>query len=311
MSRDAALLFAAQLYYKLTGFVFTVVLARLVAPAALGTYFFVTALAATFVTVGSLGMSPLIMRRVARDEAGAPRQVAGALALRGALLPVFVGVVVGVGQLSRAGEVWLCVAAALIVGLEDVYFTFSSLFLGLGRARWIVAIGVPLQTAFTVAAPLVLWWWSGGGLWALVAVQLGRSLLLVAAAWAVAAWKVGGGAPRWVRGYADGALPFAATGLVTSLAEQVEAVVLGLLAATDAALALFLLAGRAIGAASFVPTVAASVLAPRVAAAGLEETRAAVRRTFGLVLACAVAGAAVLVAVPGVVCGVLFGPLGA
>jgi O-antigen/teichoic acid export membrane protein len=100
MARMSASFLGSDLARAAIGFVTSLVIGRGLGPGEFGRWIFFTAWASTLTVAFDLGLSALVTRDAARDEAGAGRLVAGALAVRGAVFAP-------AGAFVYAGASWI------------------------------------------------------------------------------------------------------------------------------------------------------------------------------------------------------------
>ena len=305
--RASALLGGAQIWYKITAFAVFAVAARVVPAGELGELFTAMAFSGVFAVAVGLGMPTLVMRRVARAPETAGDELAGLVGLRLATLVPFIALI-GVAGAFLRGELWpLWAAAALIVAGEDAYTSVGAVFLGLSRPRVNVAIGVGVQTVFAAVAVAAMV--ATGAVEGLVGAQAARVAALMAVAWWVARRLLGAPAPRLRRAVLVGAAPFAVAAGLRGIAEQADAVVVGMLASPEE-MACYQLALRTLAATTFAPYAVAAAVVPAVGRAGLAAPRVVWGATAGLVGLGALAALPLILA-PDLVGRLLFGELGA
>ncbi len=141
-----------------------VVLARLLEARGFGVYSFAFAFAEMFAVLTDLGLHPILVREIARDRAGAPRLLGGALVLKAFLAAGswLAACAVAVWTVPAGEPRWSALAASLIL---FVSFRVASL-------RWVFE--APFEAGLRMAAPASIG----------VASELFSAACLLAAAWA-------------------------------------------------------------------------------------------------------------------------------
>jgi O-antigen/teichoic acid export membrane protein len=226
--RDMGLALFSQLFYKLVGYVVLVVLARHLAKDLMGEFFF----AATLAMLTELGLNTLLVRETARSPSDGLRRASQVLSIRLPLLGLYLAALVGGALLVEPSFAPVLALTALYVGLDDLYLTFGSLFVGLKRIAWTVAAGVGSKLLLAVLVVVAVR--GGGGLLTVLGCYVVASVVLVATAWGIALRRVGPVRPIWdpglVRRLVPASLPFLWLTLLSLLHFNVDTVMLGLLA---------------------------------------------------------------------------------
>ena len=304
--RDTVMLLAAQSFYRLSGFVLVMVLARSLSAAEIGAFVFAMAFAESFVAIANFGMNSVVSRQIAADNTSAAQRFAALLGLRTVSGIVYVAAVMGASAFTPAR--WeLMLAATGIALTEDLYFSFGSLFLALRKAVYNVTVGMIVQTTFVVAFLIVML--TRPSLWALVAVNAFRAVTLVA----VSGWLTRSRLFRikvaWDSGSIRLAVPFVMMAAVNALRDQIGAVMLGVLSNYDQ-VAHYNLVMRVATASLAVPTAICAVLAPLIVAHGLNnDNRRRIRIGITGTLASAFALSALILFLSEPLSRLLYGPL--
>ena len=283
--RDTLLLLAAQSFYRLSGFVLVMVLARSLPAPEIGAFVFAMAFAESFVAIANFGMNSVMSRQVAADNASAPQRFAAVLGLRGVSGVVYVAVVMMAAAFTSAR--WqLMLAATAIALVEDLYYSFGSLFLALRKAVYNVTVGMIVQTTFVAGFLIVMM--TRPSLWALVLVNAFRAIALVAVSVWLTQSRLFKLKVSWDSATMRLAIPFVMMAAVTALRDQIGAVMLGVLSSYDQ-VAHYNLVMRVSTASLAVPTAICAVLAPLLVAEGVSaqnrgRIRIAVTATIGAAL---------------------------
>jgi O-antigen/teichoic acid export membrane protein len=265
--RDTVMLLAAQSFYRLSGFVLVMVLARSLTAAEIGAFVFAMAFAESFVAIANFGMNSVVSRQIAADNASAAERFAALLGLRAVSGIVYVAAVMGASAFTSAR--WqLMLAATAIAFTEDLYFSFGSLFLALRKAVYNVTVGMIVQTTFVAAFLVVMI--TRPSLWALVAVNAFRALALVAVSVGLTRSRLFKLKVAWDSASIRLAIPFVMMAAINALRDQIGAVMLGVLSNYDQ-VAHYNLVMRVATASLAVPTAICAVLAPLLVAHGLNH----------------------------------------
>lgn len=107
IAQNAAWLFVATTGQKLIAFIAFTIAARLVGPFVTGEYFYAVAVTSTFVIIGDLGMTPVLIRAIASGEKEGKKLLGAALRAKAILIPIAI--------LSALTFVWVSGASAAIL----------------------------------------------------------------------------------------------------------------------------------------------------------------------------------------------------
>ena len=304
--RDTVMLLAAQSFYRLSGFVLVMVLARSLSAAEIGAFVFAMAFAESFVAIANFGMNSVVSRQIAADNTSAARRFAALLGLRGVSGIVYVAAVMGAAAFTPAR--WpLMLAATAIALTEDLYFSFGSLFLALRKAVYNVTVGMIVQTTFVVAFLVVML--TRPSLWALVAVNAFRAVALVTASVWLTRSRLFKLRISWDSASIRLAIPFVLMAAINALRDQIGAVMLGVLSNYDQ-VAHYNLVMRVATASLAVPTAICAVLAPLLVAHGLNsDNRRRIRIGVTGTLASALSLSVLILLLSDPLSRLLYGPL--
>lgn len=302
----------SQLFYKLAGYVVLVVLARHLAKDRMGEFFFAATVAMSLAMLTELGLNTMLVRDTARSPGEGARRLSEVLSIRLPLLGLYLALLGGGALLVDPSFAPVLALTALYVGLDDLYLSFGSLFVGLKRIAWNVTAGIASKVLLVVLVVGALQW--GGGLLAVLAGYVVASAALVGIAWGIAARKVGPVRPSWNPGLArrlvPSSLPFLWLSLLTLLHFNVDTVMLGPLAGFESVANYqvgFRLLEATLAVLRPVSVVFFPVCAELAGADRWDELRELARRMLLLAGGTAAAGAAVVLAGAGILLTTLFG----
>ena len=180
--RDTIIMLTAQSFYRLSGFVIVMVLARSLPASTIGEFVFAMAFAESFVAISNFGLNSVMSRSVAADPASASARFASVLGFRLVSGLIYLTIVMLAAVVFTSAPWVLMLAATLIVLVEDSYYSFGSLFLALRKAVYNVTLGVTVQALFI--AIFLFGMYLRPSLSLLVAVNGFRVVaLLIGAAW--------------------------------------------------------------------------------------------------------------------------------
>lgn len=298
---------AAHSFYRLSGFVLVMVLARTLPPAEIGTFAFAMAFAESFVALANFGMHSVMSRQVAADNSSAEQRFAVTLGFRAVSGIAYVLVVMSVALAFTSASWEIMLAASLIALAEDTYYSVGAMFLALRKAVYNVTIGVTVQTVFI--GLFLLGMKLQPSLWMLIAANAFRALALVAISLWVTRVKLFKLRLSWDNATIRIALPFVMMAVVTSLRDQIGAVMLGILSNYDA-VAYYNLVMRVSTASLAVPTAVCAVLSPLIVAHGLDaQNRRRLAMSAGLILGAALVGSLLVATISLPLAKILYGPL--
>lgn len=298
---------AAHSFYRLSGFVLVMVLARSLPPAEIGAFAFAMAFAESFVALANFGMHSVMSRQVAADHSSAEQRFAVILGFRAVSGIAYVLVVMSVTLAFTSASWEIMLAASLIALAEDTYYSVGAMFLALRKAVYNVTIGVSVQTVFI--GLFLLGMKLQPSLWMLIAANAFRASALVAISLWVTRVKLFRLRLSWDNSTIRIALPFVMMAVVTSLRDQIGAVMLGILSSYDA-VAYYNLVMRVSTASLAVPTAVCAVLSPLIVAHGLDaQNRRRMAMSASLILGTALIGSLLAATISFPLAKVLYGPL--
>jgi O-antigen/teichoic acid export membrane protein len=298
---------AAQSFYRLSGFVIVMVLARSLPAATIGAFVFAMAFAESFVAISNFGLNSVMSRKVAEDPASASARFGAIIGFRLVSGLIYITIVMFAAVLFTPASWTLMLAATLIVLAEDTYYSFGSLFLALRKAVYNVTLGVTVQVVFI--AIFLAGMYLRPSLSLLVAVNAFRvAALLIGAVW-LTQRKLFPLSMSWDSLAVRAALPFVGMAVVNALRDQIGAVMLGLLSSYDA-VAYYNLVSRVHVASLAIPTAVAAVLSPLIVAHGLDpQNRKRLLTATMSILGAALIGSLTVTLFPDRIAGIMYGPL--
>ena len=264
--RDTVAIFTAQTFYRLSGFILLIVLARRLGATEIGTFFFAIAFAESFIVISHFGTSSIMSRRVASAPAEASAHFAPLLGFRMISAPLYLMLVIAAAALFTSAPLWLAASAAVITLLEDLYFSFGALFLALRKAVYNVTLGISIHTAYIIVflAGMTV----APSLGMLVGVTMFRAACLIAAGSWLTRTRLFPIAVRIDWEVVRAGIPFVMIAALHVLRDQIGTLILGTMS-TYAAVAHFNLAWRLVASSYFVPTAICAVIVPLITAHGL------------------------------------------
>jgi O-antigen/teichoic acid export membrane protein len=306
--RDTVAIFTAQTFYRLSGFILLIVLSRRLGATDIGRFFFAVASAESLIVLSHFGTTSIMSRRVASSPAEASTHFAPLLGFRLLSAPVYLITVIGAAAVFTSAPLWLAASTALITLLEDLYFSFGSLFLALRKALYNVTLGISIHTAYIIA--FLVGMSLAPSLHMLVAVTMFRAGCLLAAGVWVTRRRLFPIAVRLDWAVVRAGIPFVMIAALHVLRDQIGTLILGTMS-SYAAVAHFNLAWRLVASSYFVPTAICAVIVPIITAHGLTDSnRRLIRRAAAGVTGAGVSGASVAFFFALPLAGFMYGPLG-
>lgn len=274
LTRNTAYLTAAFVVQKVLSSVYYFVYANLVGPAAAGAYLYAFSIASLASILIDLGLSPILIREVAKNPSAAPRYLRAVLRLKLVTAVITIGVValmsLVVVRSPLQGQL-LTFAVAFVV-LESLSLTAYGVLRGLQRLRP-EAIGTTLAQLVPLGVGGLGLWLFGQPLWlgiALVASGLTNAWFALRAVRRI----IGPTVPASDRSFPWSArtiMPFAISGVLQRIYAYVDVILVGLLAST-VAVGLYSAAFRVAYALQFLPIAFNTSLYPALSRAAHEAS---------------------------------------
>jgi O-antigen/teichoic acid export membrane protein len=231
VARNTVFLFAAQITLRLLGFVPVILLANYLGVEGYGLYNFAIAFATLFLPLCDLGIETLIVREIATHPESREEKGRNALGMKLVLAVATFGLIAAVALVegSHREHLEILLLAGAVTILRAVPTTLSTLFRAAQRME-LEAILVVTQRVFEILAALITVL-AGLELTTLMILLCGAGLLSTAFA-AVLARRNGfpirpAFSPAAAVSLIRGGLPFALTGLATTLYMQIGTVIIG------------------------------------------------------------------------------------
>ncbi|MGD8718293.1 MAG: flippase [Candidatus Zixiibacteriota bacterium] len=232
LSRNYISLALARFTAKLISFVAAVVIARHLGADDFGVFTFSFAVATLVIVIFQAGMTPLVVREIARRREDAPRYLTVSLVVRAAGAMVIVAVAMGVYLITGSDAALGAALAAAALGFSGILASFTDVFQGFERMEFVALVLVfnnLCTLAFVIIAVSV-----GAGVMPVIGLYAAANVLsvLFAAIVCFAKFARPTGRVAWadVRGFIRQAVPFSLSALVASLYWRSDAVLLKMLA---------------------------------------------------------------------------------
>ena len=192
---DLLLSFSSQFFYKAVGYVILAVLARYLAKEEFGGFLFAASFAGVAVLFTEFGSGNYLVRAVATDRTRALEHFGAILSTRLPLLVAYIAVVNGIAAMVKPQLLTVIVITSIYIGLKDLYASFSSLFVGLKRVRYTVAVYGTGQVVLLASVLLVVL--RNGGLTGILGAYVVWTVVLVGLASTTARLRIGRIRLRW------------------------------------------------------------------------------------------------------------------
>lgn len=133
VAKNAAFLTLASVGQKAIALVYFLFVARIMMPEKTGEYFLALSITVIFTVVADLGVTPVVIREIAKDPLGAKQMLSRALALKipllffASALSIFTGAALGYDQSLRA----LIALACIVLSLDALHLLFYGVLRGL------------------------------------------------------------------------------------------------------------------------------------------------------------------------------------
>ncbi|MBI4438061.1 flippase [Candidatus Uhrbacteria bacterium] len=284
ITQNTAFLTLASVGQKIIAFVYFLFLARVMMPEATGEYFLAVSITVVFTVVADLGVTPIVIREVAKAPERAPALLSQALALK---IPMLIlaslfAIATGMALGYNARLVMLIALACIVLSLDAMHLLLYGVLRGFQVLRY-ESLGVFLgQGTTALLGGLVLW--LSPSLPLLIAALMAGSAINVAVAGSMVVRRLGARAlvPTLRRTDAGAllraAMPFALAALFVKLYSYVDSILISKFLDT-AAVGMYALAYKFTYAFQFLPLAFTAALYPGMSAV-VERDVHALERIF-------------------------------
>jgi len=232
LSRNYLSLALARFTAKVISFVAAVVIARHLGAGDFGVFTFSFAATTLAIVIFQGGLTPLVIREVARDRAAASRYLTMSLLVRAGGALLVVGGAGAVYALTHSPAALAAACAALALGFGTLLASFTDVFQGFERMEFVALVLV--FNNFVTLGLVVVATLAGANVFHFLALYAAANVLSLAFAAAVCAAKFARPAGRleWreLKEFVKLAVPFSLSALVASLYWRSDAVLLKALA---------------------------------------------------------------------------------
>ncbi|HEX9054529.1 MAG TPA: glycosyltransferase [Gemmatimonadales bacterium] len=275
----------SQLFYKLTGYITLALLTRYLAKPEMGQFFFAATLAGTAVLFTELGTHRALVRAAASDPARALDAVSEVVSFRLPLFAIYFVLINAFTWVTRPELLPVMVLTSVYVGLEELYLSFGSLFVGIQRLLHNALAGFCCRLALIALILLAIR--ADLGFRAVLVAHVLANAVLVGVGYAIVRRRLGPVRLRWTRARAKAltveSLPLFAVAILGMVHAKVDTVMLGFLGSYSD-VARYQAASKLLDASRFLVRPLTTVLFPVLAALGaggdLERLRAYSARTL-------------------------------
>ncbi len=276
IAENAAWLIVANTAQKAIAFVAFIIIARMVGVTVTGIYFFAISVTSVFVVFADLGLTPVVVREMAADEARGRSALARALWIKFLLVPLTVLATLAYASWSGiTGSTFVAIAmACYVMSADSIHLLWYGAIRGRRELRYEAAgmfIGQIMTAVVSIAAIKMHY-----GVYGLVfALMLGSTWHVL---WSMAiAWKLGL-SPKKTTGFSTkqllrAAWPFALAGIFVKVYSYVDTIMLRHMHG-DQAVGEYAVAYKLTYALQFVPLAFVAALYPGMSNAA-EKDRAA------------------------------------
>lgn len=283
IAQNAAWLMVATMGQKLLAFLSFTFAARIVGREITGEYFFAIAITSTFVIIGDLGLTPVIIRAIASGAEEGKRLLGAALRAKLVLIPLAAIVAVSYALLREASPTVIATVciAALVMSADAVQLLLYGALRGKQKLQF-EAVGMftgQALTAVTAISAAILGWGAPG-----LALAL-----LVASVWNVGwSWMqtrmqgIMPGTPTKhdIRSLAKQALPFALAGIFVKVYSYLDSLMLEAYHGTSS-VGTYSVAYKVTYAFQFIPLVFVAALFPAMSSVYATGDKKKLQEVFG------------------------------
>jgi O-antigen/teichoic acid export membrane protein len=232
LSRNYISLALARFTAKVISFVAAVVIARHLGADDFGVFTFSFAAVTLAIVIFQAGMTPLVVREVARNRESAPRYLTVSLAVRVGGAAVIVAAAAGIYAATGSPAALAAAFAAVALGFSSILASFTDVFQGFERMEFVALVLVfnnVITLGFVILAVSL-----DGGVLHIIALYAAANFLaiLFGAELCFAKFARPTAKVRWAdfKGFVREAVPFSLSALVASLYWRSDAVLLKVLA---------------------------------------------------------------------------------
>lgn len=232
LSRNYISLALARFTAKIISFVAAVIIARHLGASDFGVFTFSFAAVTLVVVMFQAGMTPLVVREVARNRGAAPKYLTVSLGVRITGAAAIVAAAAAVYAVTGSQAALAAAVAAVALGCSSILASFTDIFQGFERMEFVAVVLVfnNLATLGFVIVAVSL----GAGVLPIIALYAAANLLsiLFGGVLCFAKFARPTARVRWAdfRGFVAEAVPFSLSALVASLCWRSDAILLKLLA---------------------------------------------------------------------------------
>lgn len=153
IARNTSWLLLATTAQKFLAFIAFTAAARIVGPDVTGEYFFAVAITSTFVVIADLGLTPVVIRAIARDDGRGKRLLGAALALKAGLIPLAVisAIVFAVFREASPAVFYTLLIMVLVMSADSLHLLYYGVLRGKQKLRF-EALGMFVGQIFTTIA---------------------------------------------------------------------------------------------------------------------------------------------------------------
>ena len=172
IAKNASWLLMATFAQKFFAFLAFTIAARIVGPHVTGEYFFAVAITSTFVVIGDLGLTPVVIRAIAGNEERGRRFMGAALRLKALLIPIAImaSLVFGWLRMIETSVMYALLIMVLVMSADAIHLLFYGALRGRQLLRF-EALGMFFGQLFSAVAAIsaaVLGWGAPGLAFALL-----------------------------------------------------------------------------------------------------------------------------------------------
>jgi O-antigen/teichoic acid export membrane protein len=282
IARNASWLLMATTAQKFLAFVAFTAAARIVGPGITGEYFYAVAITSTFVVIGDLGITPVVIRAIAADTERGRHLLGAAFRIKAGLIPVAILTSLAYAMLRNATPVvfiTVCIMT-LVMTADSLHLTYYGVLRGKQKLRFEALgmfVGQVLTTIVAVSAAML--GWGAPGL---------ASALLIASVWNLGWSSLNVGREKMlgekptradVRSLMHQALPFAFAGIFVKVYSYLDTMILEAFH-TKAVVGNYAVAYKVTYAFQFIPLVFIAALYPAMSSVFAKKDHEELKRVF-------------------------------